>query len=48
MNFILGLDKPVRSGQTSYYFIVMEIRTDWKEEVKITCSEEERESIADG
>ncbi len=48
MNFILGLDKPVRSGQTQYFFIVMEIRTDWKEEVTITCSEEERESIADG
>lgn len=48
MNFVIALNKPILKGTTHYQFLVMEIEKDWKEEVKITCSEEIRNKISNG
>jgi len=45
---MIGLDKPVLSGSTSYFFLLIEIPTNWKEMIPITCSEEDRKTIGDG
>ena len=45
---MIGLDKPVLQGSTSYFFLLIEIPTRWKEIVKIECSEEDRKEIGDG
>ena len=37
----------MRKGITNYYFVLMEMKANWKERIQITCSEEERKSISD-
>jgi hypothetical protein len=35
MLFVLGLDKPLRQGKTSYRYLVMQIRKETDEEIQI-------------
>lgn len=48
MNFLFGLEKPVYSGSTSYYFLLIQIPTNWKQIIKIECSEKERKQLCQG
>lgn len=43
MLFVLGLDKPVRQGNTSYYYLVMQIKKDTEESVKLKLPPEQLE-----
>jgi len=46
MLFIIALEKAVMKGSTPYYYLIMEIDTDWKEEIKVLCNEKEREDLS--
>lgn len=43
MLFVLGLDKPVRQGNTSYHYLVMQTKKDAKETVKLRLPPEQLE-----
>ena len=43
MMFVLGLDKPVRQGNTSYHYLVMQVKKDVKESVKLRLPPEQLE-----
>jgi Nucleosome-binding factor SPN, POB3 subunit len=40
MVFVLGLDKPLRQGKTTYHYLVMQLRKDTDEEVEIKLPQE--------
>lgn len=43
MLFVLSLEKPVRQGNTSYHYLVMQIKKDIKESVKLKLPPEQLE-----
>ena len=44
MMFVLGLDKPVRQGNTSYHYLVMQMKKDVRETVKLRINPDKLES----
>lgn len=45
MAFVIGLDKPLKQGQTTYSYMVMQFRKDFEQEVKLKYSKEKLNEI---
>ena len=40
MAFVIGLDKPLKQGQTTYHYIMMQFKKDQESEVKLKYTKE--------